>query len=123
VRGIGNVLKDPVPVELLTAVRKALTGKTLLNRELAMRLIRRLAEDVSRERLGPSTPEPPSTEPAGKNNLVFTPRDLEVLTRLTAGKTNRKIAPGVARGSIDGEEAHGAYLPQPLGLGSHPSSG
>jgi DNA-binding NarL/FixJ family response regulator len=67
VRGIGNVLKDPVPVELLTAVRKALTGKTLLNRELAMRLIRRLAEDVSTERLGPSTPEPPSTEPAGKN--------------------------------------------------------
>jgi DNA-binding NarL/FixJ family response regulator len=88
----GYVLKESAPTELLTAVRMALAGKMPLNRELAMRLLRRLAGDASRERIGSSTPESASTEPADKNKMVFTPRELEVLTRLAAGKTNRQIA-------------------------------
>ena len=88
----GYVLRDFVPVELLSAVRKALVGKTPLNRELAMRLLRRLAGDVGSEGPVSSAPEPAATEPAGKNNVVLTPRELEVLGRLAAGKTNRQIA-------------------------------
>lgn len=82
----GYVLKDAPQQELVTAMRKVLEGETTLNRNLATQLLKRLADDVQgseRLRLG-------SRSAARVHPL--TPREIEVLSLLAQGRTNREIA-------------------------------
>ncbi len=79
----GYVLKGVGPSELVGAVRRTLEGESPVDQELVMWLVRRLSEEI-----GP----PPDPAPAQPLPESFTPRELEVLRLLPAGKTNREIA-------------------------------
>ena len=84
----GYILKDSTKAQLIGAVRQVLDGESPLDQELAMQLIRRLADEVDRR---------VELRPAGKRREeptpgALTPRELEVLRLLTAGKTNRQIS-------------------------------
>src|SRR3954470_363199 len=74
----GYVLKDATQREVVGAVRQVLRGESLLNAEVATRLLRRLAEETAR----------PQETPAA----TLTPREIEVLRLLAQGLTNREIA-------------------------------
>ena len=86
----GYVLKDAPRQQLLTAVRRTLSGESPLNQELAMQLISRFA----RESRGSTTPrDMPKRRGAATPPLEeLTPRELEVLKLLTRGKSNPQIA-------------------------------
>jgi DNA-binding NarL/FixJ family response regulator len=74
----GYVLKDISQRELITSVQQVLRGESILNKDLMIRLLRRLAsEPVAQEELPPGR---------------LSPRELEVLQLLTRGQTNREIA-------------------------------
>lgn len=82
----GYVLKDAPRHELVTAIRKVLDGETTLNRDLATRLLQRLASEAQ---------EPVEVRPGkGRAELLqpLTPRELEVLNLVALGQTNREIA-------------------------------
>jgi DNA-binding NarL/FixJ family response regulator len=79
----GYVLKDAPEQELLTAIRRVLEGESPLNRNLATKLLRRLATE---------TPERPTEREAADLPEPLTPRELEVLRLLALGHTNRQIA-------------------------------
>lgn len=82
----GYVLKDAPRHELVTAIRKVLDGETTLNRDLATRLLQRLASEAQ---------EPVGARPGkGRAELLqpLTPRELEVLNLVALGQTNREIA-------------------------------
>ncbi len=85
----GYVLKEATRRELLGAVRGVLGGESPLDQELSARLLKRLATAEG------SRQDPPP-EPAGKRQKhppgSLTPRELDVLGFLAAGKTNRQIA-------------------------------
>lgn len=74
----GYVLKDISQRELLTAVHGVLRGESILNKELVIHLLRRLASET------------PSQEELAAGRL--SPREREVLQLLTQGQTNREIA-------------------------------
>jgi DNA-binding NarL/FixJ family response regulator len=74
----GYVLKDATQREVVGAVRQVLRGESLLNAEVATRLLRRLAEETAR----------PHEAPLAQ----LTPREVEVLRLLAQGLTNREIA-------------------------------
>ncbi|HLH23870.1 MAG TPA: response regulator transcription factor [Chloroflexota bacterium] len=74
----GYLLKDATQREVVSAVRQVLRGESLLNGELATRLLHRLAEE-------PAQQDPLPTVP-------LTPREAEVLRLLAQGLTNREIA-------------------------------
>lgn len=80
----GYVLKDASQGQLTTAIRKVLDGEVSLNRELATRLLQRLAAGEggpgNGARLSPDRESP------------LTSRELEVLELMALGKTNREIA-------------------------------
>jgi DNA-binding NarL/FixJ family response regulator len=76
----GYLLKDTGRRELLTAVRQVLRGEQFLNTELTRRLLQHLA--------GESAPATTETTPIEQ----LTAREMEVLSLLTRGKTNREIA-------------------------------
>lgn len=82
----GYVLKDATREDLLSAIRRVLSGESPLDPELAARLLRRLAHEVQ-EPTGTS-PEPERAEPS----QPLTPREIEVLELLALGQTNRQIA-------------------------------
>ena len=86
----GYVLKDAPKQQLLGAVRRALSGESPLNQELAMQLLRRLTEEHEPEK--EPLPEPAAGNRAKPLPESFTPRELDVLRHLCAGKTNREIA-------------------------------
>jgi DNA-binding NarL/FixJ family response regulator len=99
----GYVLKEATKRELLEAVRGVLEGETSLDRELAARLLRRLAEET--ERRTAQTATPPVGDPAAEERQggrkpppektlaeLLTPRELDILRLIAAGKTNREIA-------------------------------
>jgi DNA-binding NarL/FixJ family response regulator len=74
----GYVLKDISQRELLTAVQGVLRGESMLNKELVIRLLQRLASETPyQEYLSPEQ---------------LSPREREVLQLLTQGQTNREIA-------------------------------
>jgi two-component system, NarL family, response regulator DegU len=77
----GYVLKDAPQRQLTTAIRKVLEGETSMNRGLATRVLRQLADEP---RKLPRSNEQP-LQP-------LTPREIEVLEGLAQGKTNREIA-------------------------------
>ena len=83
----GYVLKHETPQQLLGAVRGVLSGESSLNQELAMRLLRRLADEERTHSQPPSTRKRREPIPGS-----LTPREVEVLTLLALGKTNRQIA-------------------------------
>lgn len=81
----GYVLKESTKRELLSVVRNVLQGESVLDHNLAMQLIKRMAGEADRQAEKPiSSPE----VLAG----TLTPRELEVLRLLTIGKRNREIA-------------------------------
>ena len=82
----GYVLKDAPERELITAIRKVIEGETTLNRDLATRLLRRLAQE-SRGSAG-GLAELGRAQPT----QLVTPRELQILELLAQGKTNREIA-------------------------------
>ncbi len=85
----GYVLKDASRHELVGAVRKVLAGESALHQDLAMSLLRRLANrdaDGTAPRLPASEERPdPPLEP-------LTPREIEILALVSDGLTNREIA-------------------------------
>jgi DNA-binding NarL/FixJ family response regulator len=74
----GYVLKDVTQRELLTSVRSVLRGESILDKELVIRLLGRMAG------------EPPNQAQLPQERL--SPREREVLQLLTQGQTNREIA-------------------------------
>ena len=86
----GYVLKGDDPLRLVSAVREALSGESPMDPRLAARLLRRLAAEG---RSPDGRPEPEKERAAPRRPAVsLTPRELEVLGRVVAGKTNRLIA-------------------------------
>jgi DNA-binding NarL/FixJ family response regulator len=74
----GFVLKDVERGELLSVIRRVLTGSHAIEATLATELLRHMAEDVAQRPA--SRPEP------------LTPREVEVLRLISTGSTNRQIA-------------------------------
>ena len=94
----GYVLKSEKPDRLVAAVRGTLSGESPMDAGLAGRLVRRLAAEgesadgragSAREGAGE---EPPAPVPGAASGPALTPRELQVLGRVVAGKTNRAIA-------------------------------
>ncbi len=91
----GYVLKESTKGELLGAVRKVLGGESPLDPDLAMQILRRVAEkDASGKRPPDDEPlsEPAPRGPVASSHHGLTPREEEVLRLLATGKTNRLIA-------------------------------
>jgi DNA-binding NarL/FixJ family response regulator len=89
----GYVLKDAPKPQLLSAVRRTLSGESPLNQELAMQLISRF----SRQARSPGEPaaSPAASQPRKADAAppeALTPRELEVLGLLAQGKSNPQIA-------------------------------
>lgn len=82
----GYVLKDAPQRELATAIKKVLEGEISLNRELATRLLQRLALE------GQESGKPANTSGKVRTSTPLTPREMEVLELMSLGKTNREIA-------------------------------
>ena len=108
----GYVLKEATRGELLESVRRVLGGESTMDQGLAMRLLKRVAEDVNRQ-MEPN-PEPgakPQENPTPRPHTLplglppagppmagppmarpLSSKELEVVRLLTAGKSNREIA-------------------------------
>ncbi len=100
----GYILKEATKQELLEAVREVLGGELPFDGRLAARLLKRLAEenrqrspepgDASRS-TAPITEVRPAEEekpPSEALSEVLTPREIEILRLVAAGRTNREIA-------------------------------
>ena len=92
----GYVLKGEHTDHVLNAVRAVLNGETPLDQGLAMSLLRHLGEE--QEEAARSTPPRPQPEPTSRERAAtslpnaLTPREMEVLSRIALGETNRQIA-------------------------------
>ena len=87
----GYVLKHASAPDLLGAVRGALNGESPLNQDLAMRLLQRLTRKVEARRPFGETKNIRKSQKA-RPAAPLSPREMDVLTLLAAGKTNRQIA-------------------------------
>jgi len=74
----GYLFKDVTQSELISAVRQVLRGESILDKELMMRLFKRLASQSSNQ--------------ADSSLIGLSPREREVLELLVQGQTNREIA-------------------------------
>lgn len=88
----GYVLKDERPDRLIAAVRGTLSGESPMDAGLAGRLVRRLAAEVENPNGRPEAAEEPARPASPSEAVSMTPRELEVLGGVVAGKTNRAIA-------------------------------
>jgi two-component system, NarL family, response regulator DegU len=79
------------PEQLVAAIRSALRGRTPINRELAMKLLKRLAKEKG-ERQGELYSGFSRATPWGAVEAPLTPRELEVLAHVALGKSNREIS-------------------------------
>jgi DNA-binding NarL/FixJ family response regulator len=111
----GYVLKGSRHEDVVGAVRAVLSGETPLDHNLAMRLLRRVAESAGRPAAaapaGPFHPE--GAEAPGANPL--TPRETEVLRLLATGKTNRQLA-GELHVSLSTVKRHVERIIEKLGV-------
>jgi len=85
----GYVPMDSSPDQLAAAIRAALRGGSPMNRELAMQVLENLAEDASERRAAHYAA---SLGPSKATASPLTPREVEVLSHIAAGKSNREIA-------------------------------
>ena len=82
----GYILKDADYEDVVSAIKRVLSGESPLAPELAAQLLRRIALEVR---------DPEGTSPELKRTTLaqpLTPRETEVLEHLAQGKTNRQIA-------------------------------
>jgi DNA-binding NarL/FixJ family response regulator len=105
----GYVLKDAPQRELATAIKKVLEGEVSLNRELATRLLQRLALE------GHKTGRPNSRVQKGQMSDPLTPREIEVLEFMSLGMTNRDIA-GELVISVGTTKNHAEHIIAKLGV-------
>jgi DNA-binding NarL/FixJ family response regulator len=78
----GYVLKHEPAPQIIDAVRKALTGESPLDQEVALRLLTRLIEDVPKK-VGLKETRP---------RVSLSPREVDVLRLVAQGQTNQQIA-------------------------------
>ena len=107
----GYVLKDAPKRRLIDAIRRAVSGESPLNQELATRLIRRLADEARRD--AEPAPEPKKhQEPSFE---VLTARELEVLGLLARGQSNPEIARNlvISKGTV---KVHVQHIIAKLGV-------
>lgn len=97
----GYLLKDVTRHDLLMAIRQVLRGDAILNRDLAVRALQRLATASEDDRARP--PE------------RLTPREREVLRCIVQGDTNREIA-GKLSLSIGTVKIHVEHIIAKLGV-------
>jgi DNA-binding NarL/FixJ family response regulator len=108
----GYVLKDASWADLTTSVRRALSGDFPMDPDVAARLLQRLVRE---------TPQPPTGDvqtgavPASHPSDPLTPRELEVLQRLTLGRTNSGIAQDLTI-SVGTAKTHVQRVIQKLGV-------
>jgi DNA-binding NarL/FixJ family response regulator len=107
----GYVLKDASWMDLTTSVRRALSGDFPMDPDVAARLLQRLA----RETLQRSEATQTGAVPAGGLSDPLTPRELEVLQRLTLGRTNSGIAQDLTI-SVGTAKTHVQRVIQKLGV-------
>jgi DNA-binding NarL/FixJ family response regulator len=108
----GYVLKEATRTQLTNAIRRALSGESPMNQELAMQLLKRLAdEDRPLAQPSPGPPGERQTSPPGS----LTPRELDVLRHLSVGKTNRQIG-GELHLSLSTVKGHLERLISKLGV-------
>ena len=84
----GYVLKDATRPELIAAIRMAIEGESPLDRDLATKLLLRLARDTDDREARPR----PAKGRAAPLPDSLTAREVEVLRLLARGQTNRRIA-------------------------------
>jgi len=88
----GYILKEATQQQVIEAIRELLSGEFPLNRGLAVRLIRRLADEETHKK---KKDEEPTTFEERAEPLLPTslsPREVEVLKLLVRGQTNEEIA-------------------------------
>jgi len=91
----GYLLKDSPPDQLIDAIRTAYQGGSLLNPDVAARILDRFSSLMQAS----APPEPahqpeedPNLNPESPDFSSLTPRELEVLTLLGRGARNKEIA-------------------------------
>ena len=87
----GYVPMDSSPDQVAAAIRAALRGRSPVNRELAMQLLTNLTEDMSERRAAPYAESAPIMF-SETTESPLTPREVEVLSHIAEGKSNREIA-------------------------------
>jgi DNA-binding NarL/FixJ family response regulator len=107
----GYVLKDASWMDLTTSVRRALSGDFPMDPDVAARLLQRLARETPQRSEATQT----GPVPAGRLSEPLTPRELEVLQRLTLGRTNSGIAQDLTI-SVGTAKTHVQRVIQKLGV-------
>jgi DNA-binding NarL/FixJ family response regulator len=113
----GYIVKKAAPGELSTAVRTIAHGGAYLYPGLAKALVRAyVASHEDNELPGPHMRQiPPRSSELAEALNVLTPREIEVLKLVAAGRTNQEIA-DILVISIKTVQAHRANLMEKLGL-------
>ena len=88
----GYVPVDSSPDQLAAAIRAALRGGSPMNRELAMQALANLTEEASERRAVRAVHYAASSWPSRATASPLTPREVEVLSHIAVGKSNREIA-------------------------------
>lgn len=87
----GYILKHAPSSQTLSAIRRALSGESPLDQQVAMELLTRLLEQMPGEE--PASRASSEKQHPGPSLLeTLTPRETEVLRLVTGGQTNRQIA-------------------------------
>jgi DNA-binding NarL/FixJ family response regulator len=107
----GYVLKDASWMDLTTSVRRALSGDFPMDPDVAARLLQRLARETPQRSEATQT----GAVPGGRLSEPLTPRELEVLQRLTLGRTNSGIAQDLTI-SVGTAKTHVQRVIQKLGV-------
>lgn len=109
----GYVLKRAAAQELVSALRAAVAGQTVLHPDVA----RRVMESLNNPGARPAPAAPPLAYPSGEHPALapLTDREREVLTLIAQGLTNQEIARRLYI-SIKTVQAHRANIMEKLDL-------